>query len=266
MSDALEPNLESPPDVETPLPAARTPAPIAPPSSAPVASAPQRIVLISYPKVIFLYPVLLASVVAGVYASFTSRPLDVTNQTATTVATVFLGILAVNLVVLAFDFPRTTSLTLFFFAAAVVMGVVLLFEYRPEALPVVTETIGKFRPLASATFYWTIAAILTVIFATAYVVVHFDYWEVRPNELLHHHGVLSNLERFSAPHLRIDKEINDVFEYLLLRSGRLILQPSSERRAIILDNVPFIERKEQAITRMLGALQVQVRTDRPEVL
>ena len=87
---------------------------------------------------------------------------------------------------------------------------------------------------------------------------------MRPNELLHHHGVLSNLERFPAPHLRIDKEINDVFEYLLLRSGRLILQPSEERRAIILDNVPFIERKEETITRMLGALQVQVRTDTAE--
>jgi hypothetical protein len=40
----------------------------------------------------------------------------------------------------------------------------------------------------------------------------------------------------------------------------LILQPSNER-PIILDNVPFIERKELAITRMLGALQVQVRQD-----
>jgi gentisate 1,2-dioxygenase len=48
---------------------------------------------------------------------------------------------------------------------------------------------------------------------------------------------------------------------MLLRSGRLILQASNERRAIILDNVPFIRKKEDAITRMLGALQVQVRSD-----
>ena len=73
---------------------------------------------------------------------------------------------------------------------------------------------------------------------------------------------MSNLERLSAPNLRIDKEINDVFEYmLLLRSGRLILQASNEWRAIILDNVPFIDTKEEAIMRMLGALQVQVRRD-----
>ena len=89
----------------------------------------------------------------------------------------------------------------------------------------------------------------------------FDYWEVRGNELLHHHGVLSDLKRFSAPNLRIDKEINDVFEYLLLRSGRLILHPSQERRAIVLENVFFINQKEEKITKMLGALQVRVRTD-----
>lgn len=225
---------------------------------------PERIVLISYPKVIFLYPVLLMSIVAACYASVASQPLDYANKTATMMSTVFLGILAVNLVVLAFDFPRTTSLTLFFFAAAVVMGVVLFFEYRPNALPTVAGVFHRFKPLADATFYWSIAGILSVIFLIAYITVHFDYWEVRPNELLHHHGILSNLERFPAPHLRIDKEINDVFEYLLLRSGRLILQPSEERRAIILDNVPFIERKEAAITRMLGALQVQVRSDTAE--
>ena len=69
------------------------------------------------------------------------------------------------------------------------------------------------------------------------------------------------MERLSAPHLRIDKEINDVFEYLLCRSGRLILQPRNSPRAIILENVFFISSKEKKITQMLGALQVQVRSE-----
>jgi hypothetical protein len=94
--------------------------------------------------------------------------------------------------------------------------------------------------------------------------VRFDYWEVRPNELLHHHGFLSNLERYSAPNMRISKEIDDVFEYLLFRSGRLIIHPSNEPRAFVLDNVLGIDKKEAAITRMLGALQVQVRDEKSE--
>ena len=222
---------------------------------------PNRVFLVSYPKVVFLYPVFLISIVAAIYMSFSSAPLTPTPKGAAVISALFLLVLAVNMVILAFDFPRTTSLTLFFFIVAVATGGALLFTLKPEILPPITRILAAFRPVANATFYWTFGGILGAIFLGVIVATRFDYWEVRPNELLHHHGFLSNLERFSAPNLRIDKEINDVFEYMLLRSGRLILQASNERRAIILDNVPFIRKKEDAITRMLGALQVQVRSD-----
>src|SRR5690606_16345212 len=122
-----------------------------------------------------------------------------------------------------------------------------------------TNFIKRMNPTANATFYFLFAGLLGIIYLGVFVSAYFDYWEVRPNELLHHHGFLSNLKRYSAPHLRIEKEVTDVFEFLLLRSGRLILHPSNEPRAIVLDNVPAINRKEEEITRMLGALQVQVR-------
>lgn len=225
------------------------------------ADAPSRVLLFSYPKIVFLYPIFMASIVAAICMGVFAQPLDPAHRASTAISTIFLGLFAVNLVILAFDFPRTTSLTLFFFVAAVAMGLVLLFTFHPNLLPAITHALAAFRPLANATFYWTIAGVLGVILSAVFLTVRFDYWEVRPNELLHHHGFLSNLERLAAPNLRIDKEINDVFEYLLLRSGRLILQASNERRAILLDNVPFIDKKEEAIMQMLGALQVQVRRD-----
>jgi hypothetical protein len=177
------------------------------------------------------------------------------------VAEIFLGITAVNLVILAFDFPRTTSLTLFFFIVAIVMSFVLLLTFKPGIMPFLKDAFAHLHPTANATFYWGVAAVMTAIYLAVFVSIRFDYWEIRPNELLHHHGMLSNLERLSAPNLRIEKEINDVFEYFLLRSGRLILHPSDDRRPIILDNVPFIDSKEASVTRMLGALQVQIRKD-----
>ena len=223
-----------------------------------------RIYLVPYPKVAFLYPTFVVALVAGVWLSMTGQhavgPDDVG---AVVLAWVFLSVLATNLVVLGFDFPRTTSLTLFFCVAAVVLGVVLTFTLKPELFPAVERFVKSIRPVANPTFYFSVAGILGVIYVVILVSVQFDYWEVRPNELLHHHGVLSDLKRFSAPNLRIDKEINDLFEYLLLGSGRLILQPSNERRAIILDNVLFINHKERAITQMLGALQVEVRSSQP---
>jgi hypothetical protein len=226
------------------------------------APVPDRIYLVPYPKIVFLYPTFVMALVAATVLSIVEAPLDPTKPVVVAISIVFQCVLAVNLVILAFDFPRTTSLTLFFFMAAVVMGLVLLFTFQPQLLPAVGGFLKRYRPLANPTFYWSVSGILAAIYLVVFFNLRFDYWEVRANELLHHHGFLSNIERFPSPHLRIDKEIVDVFEFFLLRSGRLILQPSEERRAIILDNVPFIDRKEGEITRMLSALQVQVRNDR----
>ncbi|MBW3541626.1 MAG: hypothetical protein KY476_15260 [Planctomycetes bacterium] len=218
---------------------------------------PDRIYLISYPKIVFMYPTLLAALAAGIWSAIRGDAGEA--GAGGIVSLVFLAILGVNLVVLSFDFPRATSLTLFFVLVAVFLGLWLLSMQNPNLLPAIGAFFGNLRPLANATFYFILAGMLLVIFVVVYVTAHFDYWEVRPNELLHHHGVLSDLERFSAPNLRVDKEINDVFEYLLLRAGRLILHPSQERRAIVLENVFFINSKEDQLTRMLGAVQVQVR-------
>jgi hypothetical protein len=223
---------------------------------------PHRIYLVPYPKIVFLYPSFLAAIVIAVILTTTSEPTVGPNQTIPVVcALVFLGIMAVNLVVLSFDFPRGTSLTLFFCIAALVLGGVLLFVVKPEWWPEVGKALKYLRPAANAQFYYLVSALFAILFLSVLIIVQFDYWEVRPNELLHHHGILSDLKRFSAPNLRIDKEINDVFEYMLLGSGRLILQPSSERRAIILDNVLFISSKEQKLTKMLGSLQVRVHNE-----
>lgn len=215
--------------------------------------------LVSYPNIVFLYPTVIAALFGAIFMLWNGNQTD--QAYALIPARIFLVVLMVNLVVISFDFPRTTSLTWFF--AAVAGGVLLwmLFRLQPNAAPWVTRQMLKVAPAANATFYVLYALGMMFLYVFVMVSRRFDYWEVRGNELLHHHGFLSDLERFSAPNLRIDKEINDVFEYLLLRSGRLILHPSQERRAIVLENVFFINQKEERITKMLGALQVRVRTD-----
>jgi hypothetical protein len=220
---------------------------------------PSSIYLVSYPKIVFMYPSMIAALVAAIVIGIRKNdPADDVNQL---VSLAFLGLFCANLVVLSFDFPRTTSLTFFFVGVALFMGLWLFSTTNPNFLPFLGDMVKGLRPFANAKFYGILATVLLLIYIAVAVSVQFDYWEVRPNELLHHHGVLSDLERFSAPNLRIDKEINDLFEYLLLRAGRLILHPSNERKAIVLENVFFINKKEQQITKMLGALQVQIRTD-----
>ncbi len=231
-------------------------------SSAPAATPANHdesksVFLVSHPKILFMYPTLIAALVAGVYSAI-AHDVDQNRSDTPIVAAIFLAIFALNLVVFAFDFPRTTSLTLFFFVAVLVLGSLLLFRMNEQIVPFLSRLLNEFQPRANATFYFSIAAVLGLIFMAVALYVRLDYWEVTANELLHHHGVLSDLERFSAPQLKVDKEINDVFEYLLLGSGRMILHPSNEPRAIVLDNVLFINKKEEAVTKLLGALQVKI--------
>ncbi len=215
------------------------PNPPAEPTAAPEASKPRtskpdkphRVFLVPYPKIVFLYPTFIAALVATVFMGITGKqtvgPEDIS---AVIITWIFLAVFAMNLMVMTFDFPRATSLTMFFFLAAIVLGAVLTFTLRPNLLPAMADVLKTIRPVANTTFFATLVVMMSCIFCAVLVSVRFDYWEVRHNELLHHHGVLSDLKRFSSPNLRIDKEINDVFEFLLLGSGRLILQPSGERR------------------------------------
>jgi len=227
----------------------------------------QGVILMAYPKIVFLYPAWFVSIVAGIYLYLFGKEADIGNVNAAAShfwTWTFLIVLSLNLVVLAFDFPRSTSLLLFAVVAALVLGFSLIVVYNPHLLPHLRGLILRLHPVANSTFFFLFATLMGGIYLTVFFTARLDYWEVRPNELLHHHGVLSDLERFSSPNLRIDKEINDIFEFVLLRSGRLILHPSSERRAIVLDNVFFINRKEEAITKLLGALQVQMREPPPQ--
>lgn len=229
----------------------KPPAPLTSPEVKPI-------ILVSYPKIILLYPTFFASIVAALM----TWVYHVDNPHNQSIALVFLAIMTVNMVVLAFDFPRTTSLIVFFVIVTLALGGVLLSIYFPTLLPAVTDMLKRIDPKANSTFYTCFASMLGLIYLAVLIYIRFDYWEVRPNELLHHHGFLSSLERYSAPNLRISKEIDDVFEYMLLRCGRLIIHPSNEPRAFVLDNVLGIDAKEAAITKMLGALQVQIRDER----
>ena len=120
---------------------------------------------------------------------------------------------------------------------------------------------GSIYTVANSEFYYMIAAILVANFAIIYATRWLDYWEILPNEILHHHGPLSDLERFPTTNLKFDKEIPDVFEYMFLGAGRLVLHVTEERKAIVLDNVLFIGSKETALKRLMSRMEVRVTTD-----
>lgn len=263
---------------------------VPPATPAPDKKKERGVILVSYPKVVFLYPSVLIALFAALYMQFFGNAAiekaDVAHANAVAVAaaapapegdapavkpeqverpfgpvmvgTVFIVVLLLNVVVISFDFPRTTSVTIAALLAAALLGVLLLSKYYPNLLPFVSRLLAKLQPEANAMFYFCYSIGMMVIYGTVWINSKFDYWELRHNELLHHHGFMSDLERHPTTALKINKEIKDIFEYMLLKSGRMILQSGGNQRPIVLENVFFIDKKEQVITEMLSASLVQI--------
>jgi len=122
----------------------------------------------------------------------------------------------------------------------------------------VTSFLGGLSLLMNKTFYFAIVVVFSIIYLLVFVNTRFSYWEIQPNEILHHHGFLGDVHRYPTRGLHMQKEISDVLEHILLRAGTLVLEPQGERRPIVLENVISLNKVEDKIQRLLGTLKVRV--------
>ena len=73
-----------------------------------------RVRLVTYPKVIFLYPTFIVSVIAAIWMTVSGDAYAVSEDAqslvprdgAITVSILFFGMFLINMIVMAFDFPR----------------------------------------------------------------------------------------------------------------------------------------------------------------
>jgi len=221
-----------------------------------------QVVVRPYPKVVLLYPTALCALVCAVVQALSSEGAGAQNTGSTTLGLIFFTVFALNLLVFSFEFSRIQTLTLLF----ALLAAVFLCLWLAQKWPII-DTLRNFvknRVLYMSTeMYWALVIYFMVIFIGVFINTRFNYYEIRHNEILHHTGFLGQVRRFPSPNLKLTKEINDVFEYLLLRSGRLILFPATEREAIVLENVPFVNSAERSILELLGTLQVEVESTSP---
>ncbi len=245
--------------------------------------------IFSYPKLIYMFPTLVTSLICWFGMMFVGvvvpdKPKDETKievgtaktqtTSTTTVAStkyrpgaterylgmLFLGVLALNLMVIAFDFPRFTIVAGGLLATTIIFLVLWLSVYF-DLLPILRRTLSGFNIYASPDFYLGYATVLLLFYGVISLTRWLDYWEILPNELLHHHGPLSDLERFPTTNLKFDKEIPDILEHALLGAGRLVLHVQNEKRSIILDNVLGINQKEDKLKKLMSRMEVRVTTD-----
>lgn len=214
----------------------------------------KSIVIRPYPKVVLLYPIALAALVCGTWQAFAGP-----DAPQKVLGLAFFAVAGFNLLVFAFEFTRVKTVTI----ALGVLALVFLCLWLGERWPII-QYLRKFvldrNFTASTECYLGLFVYLALIFVSVLVNTRFDYWEVRHNEILHHTGFLGQVCRFPSPNLKMTKEINDVFEYMLLRCGRMILYPASEKEAIVLENVINVNSVEHNVHALLSSLAVEIDT------
>ncbi|WP_165070082.1 hypothetical protein [Paludisphaera rhizosphaerae] len=177
----------------------------------------------------------------------------------------FLTVLAFNLVVMGLDFPRFELIGIILailFGTFFILWLGAFFDL--DLLRPINAMLAEIYVFANAGFYLMYALVVLTVLVIVYITRWLDYWEVLPNEILHHHGPLSDLERFPTMNLKFDKEIPDVLEFMMLGAGRLVLRVPNVDKALILDNVLFINSKEEALKRLMSRLDVRITTDKDE--
>lgn len=214
-----------------------TPAPLGPAES---------VIIRPWPKVVFLYPTF---VVATIFFL-----LSWTNLVEPRIlGNAFMVIWLLNLLIFAFDFSRIWTIVMIIGGALLVVLTLWLD---------LSEYVGKIAHemaiTCNAQFYGWFSGGMGLLLLIVFVNSRFHYYEVNAREILHHHGYLGDVTRWSTEGLEMNKEIYDVAEYVLLRSGRLIFSPMTSKKSIVVDNVANVNRAEKGINDLLSHVAVRI--------
>lgn len=235
----------------TPTPA---PAPAPTPAKAPSAQAehrpPESVIIRPWPKVVFLYPTFVTATIFFLL-SWTAV------VSPTVLGNTFMLVLLMNLLVFSFDFSRIKSITIFIAVIATVL-LVLWLDSKWEITNFLGRVFGGIDIQMNPAFYGFLSTGMGFLLLVVFINTRFNYYEVNAREILHHHGYLGDIQRWSTEGLEMNKEIYDVVEFLLLRSGRLIFQPATSRKAIVLDNVANVNAIEGRVNDLLSVVAVRL--------
>jgi hypothetical protein len=216
-----------------------------------------RIVIHPFPKIVLLWPVMMISLVFFFLGGGVGDEALV-NPSA--LGWWWMVVFFFNMLVHTFDFGRTN-----FIATLAVLGVGFLglwvWDLQSEAAIYgqIYEFFGRQQLDMHPNFYAMIAGLLAVLILMAFIATRFNYWVLSMNQLTHKHGILGDERHYATLNMAVEKEIPDVFEFLLFGSGRLIFKPGvgqDAQRSLVVDNVFRVNRLEKSVREFLGVIKV----------
>jgi hypothetical protein len=237
---------------------ATQPGPNAPIPPAKASTAPGPVILRSWPKIIMMIPTLLMSIVCGIlmawYGESAPPPTEFANIHY--VGLFFLLVLAINMTLLLYDLSLRGFVIVALFIIAVVLGLFLLNQNLQGK---VWTSIGRalsFRVWANSAFYFTFSLVLLINLGIAWLITRFNYWRVENNEIIIHEGFMHEQERHPTAQARFKLVIDDIIEYGLFGSGKLVFYFGDNNTQHELTTVLFVHRKAKALDELLGRVAV----------
>lgn len=215
------------------------------------------VILRSWPKIIMMWPTLVAAIVCGIYAAL-YPPATQPQEGFTTmhaVNLVFMFVLAVNLMLLLYDLNLWGFITVVLIMAVLVLVVILL-DYRYGNMwPRIARALS-IRVVVNSAFYFLFAAILIFNLIIAWIITRFNYWRVEHNEIIIHRGFMQEQERHPTAQARFTLAVDDIVEYAILGAGTLIFKFADDGSVHRLDTVPFAHQKARKLDVLLGRVLV----------
>jgi hypothetical protein len=214
-----------------------------------------------WPKVVFLYPTFVCATIFWII-SLARGDGGPEQLGVDTLGNVFTIVFFLNLLVFSFDFSRIKSITLLIGGVAIVLAIGWA-DTKWPVLGWLNDVMDRIDIRMNTQFYGFFSGFLAFVFLLVLINTRFNYYEVNHREILHHHGYLGDITRHPTSGLRFNKEIYDMFEFLLLRSGRLIFYPATSREAVVIDNVISVNKVEDRIKNLLSVVAVRMSEEDP---
>jgi len=220
-------------------------------------SAPDRIVIHPFPKIVLMWPVMLFSLV---FFFLGGGVTDEALVDKSALGVIWILVFFFNMLVQTFDFGRTNFLATIASSALLFVGLwVWDLQTDAEIYGSIFKFFETYQLNMHPNFYAMMSAMFAVLFLMAFATTRFNYWVLSPNQLTHKHGILGDERHYATINMAVEKEIPDVFEFMLFGSGRLIFKPgvgADANKALVVDNVFRVNHVESKVREFMRFIRV----------
>jgi hypothetical protein len=218
----------------------------------------QEVTVREYPKTVLFYPMLFVSLILAL-TSFLI-PIFVVDpglqiSLLYTITFIWFVMFFFNLLVVTFEFGKSIIVALALIVVIVVLVVALVFTLYGYLFVINPSSLQLSMNVQSYLAFFFV--FLFVIFLS-WIKTRMYYFRITPNEIIYKKGIMGDVERYGTSSVTVHKEIPDLFEFLLMRSGRLTIAIPGRKTVIMLDNIPNINSVEKKILHLLRRIEVDI--------